>query len=464
MCDFQIRGRTHGMEIVLKEKDAVDWVYRGEGAANIVLAYTGSSPAFIGKVMRIQKAPINGSQRARSPTAFTKYEYLLWGDIGNLVSCTDRDIAAQTFVQHVMSPLLGSKHVDAGKLVKVSREFLELAEKEVSSQRPSWRVNTGKIDTQRDYALILSDHSIFLHGALDGEPCISVEIKPKCGFIPFSRFISHGNAVKRCMTRFRMHQALKLHQEEISEFSDYDPLDLFSGSKDRILKAVKDLFSTPQNNFRVFLNGSLIFGALGGSAENTDVIVGEAFEDALKSDVRADIGLCTTSLLQLVTETLYKSGVLDRLLEVQKLDSLDIEGAIHAYYDVISEPCVVCGQLNEDEELHRYASLHSLPLDQSLRIVKNFLIAATAKDCSLMISFRRRVCEEWGSSNNTIRLEPGKFFDYKAHFIDLDLKPMKKMEEYYELDKKIVSLYRKIEKGKVGDISNAKFYKSKLGK
>lgn len=41
---------------------------------------------------------------------------------------------------------------------------------------------------------------------------------------------------------------------------------------------------------------------------------------------------------------------------------------------------------------------------------------------------------------------------------------MKKMEEYYELDKKIVGVYRKIEKGKVGDISNAKFYESKLGK
>lgn len=64
--------------------------------------------------MRIQKAPINGSQRARSPTAFSKYEYLLWGDIGNLVSSSDRDTAAQTFVQRVMSPLLGSKHVDAG--------------------------------------------------------------------------------------------------------------------------------------------------------------------------------------------------------------------------------------------------------------------------------------------------------------------------------------------------------------
>lgn len=170
----------------------------------------------------------------------------------------------------------------------------------------------------------------------------------------------------------------------------------------------------------MFLNGSLIFGALGGSAENTDVIVGEAFEDALKSVMVADDGLCTTSLLQLVTETLYKSGVLDRLLEVQKLDSLDIEGAIHAYYDVISEPCVVCGQLNGDEELHRYASLHSLPLDQSLKIVKNFLIAATAKDCSLMISFRPREAQEWGSSSssNTIHLEStGQFFDYKVHVI-----------------------------------------------
>lgn len=47
---------------------------------------------------------------------------------------------------------------------------------------------------------------------------------------------------------------------------------------------------------------------------------------------------------------------------------------------------------------------------------------------------------------------------FQVYFIDLDLKPMKKMEEYYELDKKIVGLYRKmVEKGKVDDISNAKF-------
>jgi inositol-pentakisphosphate 2-kinase len=34
-------------EVILEEKDAADWVYRGEGAANLVLAYTGSSPSFV---------------------------------------------------------------------------------------------------------------------------------------------------------------------------------------------------------------------------------------------------------------------------------------------------------------------------------------------------------------------------------------------------------------------------------
>lgn len=35
------------MEVKLDLKDAADWVYRGEGAVNLVLAYTGTSPAFV---------------------------------------------------------------------------------------------------------------------------------------------------------------------------------------------------------------------------------------------------------------------------------------------------------------------------------------------------------------------------------------------------------------------------------
>ena len=35
--------------LILEEKDAGDWAYRGEGACNLVLAYTGYSPSFVNK-------------------------------------------------------------------------------------------------------------------------------------------------------------------------------------------------------------------------------------------------------------------------------------------------------------------------------------------------------------------------------------------------------------------------------
>ena len=45
--NIQVKGDYSWMEVILEAKDAFDWVYRGEGAANLVLAYTGSSPSFV---------------------------------------------------------------------------------------------------------------------------------------------------------------------------------------------------------------------------------------------------------------------------------------------------------------------------------------------------------------------------------------------------------------------------------
>lgn len=64
--------------------------------------------------MRIQKAPRNGTARVRNPTALSTHERVLWRDIGDIVSSPNKEIAAQLYVQRVMSPLLGPKHVDAG--------------------------------------------------------------------------------------------------------------------------------------------------------------------------------------------------------------------------------------------------------------------------------------------------------------------------------------------------------------
>ncbi|KAF7806537.1 inositol-pentakisphosphate 2-kinase-like [Senna tora] len=401
--------------VALGVDDAADWVYRGEGAANIVLAYSGSSPSLIGKVMRLRKTPTkSGSHKLKSSKALTEHERLLWKDVVELVSSSNKEGAEQLYVQHVMKPLLGSKNVDAGMNVLVSGEFLESVEKRCNRQRPTWRVDAAQVDKNFNSVLLMSDHSLFPHGNLEAAPCISIEIKPKCGFLPLSRFISDETAIKRSITRFKMHQALKLHQGEIAELSQYNPLDLFSGSKERIQKAIKDLFATPQNNFRVFFNGSLIFGGLGGGAPATSCQIAKAFDNALKFVIQADDGLYTEKLLNLVAETLHKSGVLDQLLEVQKLDHIDIEGAIHAYYNIISQPCLVCRELSE-EQSKRYTSLHSASLEESLRTVKNYLIAATVKDCSLIVCFRPRKEGYSESVCNRIYFESTKqTFDFKV--------------------------------------------------
>lgn len=440
------------MGAVLEQKDAGDWVYRGEGAFNIVLAYNGCSPNFIGKVLRVQKAPREGSQGyipENNQSVLTKYERLVWKEYKELVCAPTQEIVDQLYVQNVICPLLGSEHVDAGIQVPVSKEFLETIEENVLPQRPSWRVEAAKVNTLCGSALLLSDHSVFPHphGNIKEELCITVEIKPKCGFVPDSEFISEENAVKKRVSRFRMHQLLKLQKKEASEISEYDPLHMFSGSKERVYEAINALFNTPQNNFRVFLNGILIVGGLGGGTSSTTCVIGEAFEDALRCMIHTNEGSRIKKFLQLVAKVLLTSGLLDRLLKAQKLDSFDIEGTIHAYYDIISQPCLVCRDLGEDTLLGKFKYLHSMNLEEKLKIVRNYLIAATAKDLSMMISFRPREFVDEVSPYNSVFLEStNQTFDYKASFIDLDMKPLKKMEYYYELDQKIVKYYSEMMK------------------
>ncbi|AQK46909.1 Inositol-pentakisphosphate 2-kinase [Zea mays] len=271
-----------------------------------------------------------------------------------------------------------------------------------------------------------------------GSSCIAVEIKAKCGFLPSSEYISEDNTIKKQVTRYKMHQHLKFYQGEISKTSEYNPLDLFSGSKERICMAIKSLFSTPQNNLRIFVNGSLAFGGMGGGADSVHPA------DTLKclEDLSKISGLKLPDFTELLSETIFRSEVLGNLLATQKLDDHDIEGVIHLYYNIISQPCLVCKNLTDVELLRKYTFLHSLPLDKSLKIVRDFLISATAKDCSLMISFRPRENGSTDSEYDSVFLESVKrTYEYKAYFLDLDVKPLDKMEHYFKLDQRIVNFY-----------------------
>ncbi|KAF1001778.1 hypothetical protein AG4045_000689 [Apium graveolens] len=349
------------MEMILEARDAGEWAYRGEGAANLVLSYTGSYPPFVGKVLRVRKITENGAEYDNGLSGLSKHECLLWDE---LISAPSREMAEHLYVKNVMRPLLGSDYVESGVRVLVGKGFLESVESNILSKRPSWRVNDAKTNTECVSALLLPDLSHFPGSVLNKEFCITVEIKPKCGFLPVSDLIAEENSVKKSISRFKMHQALKFHQGKISEVSEYDPLDLFSKSIKRVNKAVKDLFLTPQNNFR---------------------------------------------------------------------------------------SCKVCSKFREVEEKlsERYSHIHSDPYSKSLKIVKDYLTAATAKDLSTMISFRPTENRDMESLDDTVVLKSTRqSFQYKASFLDLDRKPLTKMEYYYELDQKIVRAYSQISKVK----------------
>ncbi|KAI8545213.1 hypothetical protein RHMOL_Rhmol07G0023800 [Rhododendron molle] len=144
-------------------------------------------------------------------------------------------------------------------------------------------------------------------------------------------------------------------------------------------------------------------------------MIGEAIENVLNGVIQADGGQRSSNFLHLVTEAISGSGLLDRLVEVQKLDNIDIEGAIHAYYNLVCQPCIACRDLGGEKLSARYAYLHSMSSDESLKIVRDYLIAATAKDLSLMISFRSREDRDVESPYNGVFIDStNQRFEYKV--------------------------------------------------
>jgi hypothetical protein len=91
--------------------------------------------------------------------------------------------------------------------------------------------------------------------------------------------------------------------------------------------------------------------------------------------------------------------------------------------------------------------VQSLSWDESRRVVRNYLIAATAKDCGLMLTLRPL----YNNSGKPFPV-PSTFvtacptttqqFVYKIALLDMDLKRLKKMPFYLSLDNEIVSTYK----------------------
>ena len=186
------------------------------------------------------------------------------------------------FAEHVMLPLMGDNYVHVGKVISVPQGFASAVNEMCRGFRPEHRLDK-EIDENcscgvlmPDFCflpsvpLAISDEENSRHDMRSIYPTFSVEIKPKCGFLPTSPFIDPTRVTKYSVCQYCMLQKSKVKEGKYKRESKYCPLDLFSGDPKRVMYALECLVSDPQNNLRVFCDGSGIF---------TEELVQEAIQE-----------------------------------------------------------------------------------------------------------------------------------------------------------------------------------------
>ena len=198
----------------------------------MVLEHRGANPAFARRVLRLRKAS-RGEAVAPRSVAGVSHDA---DDVQARVGVTDAQLWAghpgldgletmtaeertRAFVRSVLRPVLSDALTDPGEVVRVDAEFLAAVARAIAPSRPPARVAVADVDLDARRATLLQNRNL-LDDDDDDEPQRAIEIKPKCGYV--HHLNPHG------VSRFRMHQALRVARGEASRASGYDPLDLFA--------------------------------------------------------------------------------------------------------------------------------------------------------------------------------------------------------------------------------------------
>ena len=249
---------------------AAEWRYLAEGGAHVVLEHRGANPAFARRVLRLRKAS-RGEAVAPRSVAGVSHDA---DDVQARVGVTDEQLWAghpgldgletmtaeertRAFVRSVLRPVLSDALTDPGEVVRVDAEFLAAVARAIAPSRPPARVAVADVDLDARRATLLQNRNLLDDDDDDDEPTRAIEIKPKCGYV--HHLNPHG------VSRFRMHQALRVARGEASRASGYDPLDLFAvagadadadveTNAARARRALRALAADPRNNLRAWIS------------------------------------------------------------------------------------------------------------------------------------------------------------------------------------------------------------------
>lgn len=469
-----------GMDVTECNIDETSWYYKGEGNANVVIALRNEH-----KVLRIRKVDKNES---RDPE-------------------DRRDLDSILYYEKIILPLFTRKYFKLPQLGKINQEHVNILNGKLRNVRPESRQN--KIITP-GYVTVFEDLTLLPKNLVklnetsnndvgkgeqtkslisESNPVFCIEIKPKQGWLAPS-----DRKYRKCP--FCLNQYLKLYENSVSSLSDYCPLDLFSGDKTRMLKAIKSLLRTPQNNVRIFQNGNLKFGdtcstsvdevlktfhnsSVGGIQQSesqkednfctlilnmlTRNIIGDqndsfpcnlsseqnymGLEDhqqtltitTISSRIPTDSIRKLNGLLDLKTtpcnfssQILSLNSIVDKILKIQTLDTYGAD-YVFEYYKQLRE------DLGDEIDTKYGSSKLIKEFPRVLDPVECYLLSTMAKDCSILISFQK-VCKITNLDDLVPIAEDmfGNKYVFQINVADVDAKPIHCIDKHYKRDSKIV--------------------------
>uniref|UniRef100_H3BHR7 Inositol-pentakisphosphate 2-kinase n=1 Tax=Latimeria chalumnae TaxID=7897 RepID=H3BHR7_LATCH len=460
----------------LEKMDENEWKYHGEGNKSLVVSHVQHC-----QVLRFLKFPMELVESNQASEAFCHLQ--------NIVD----------FGKHIMKPLLGESYVHYGEVVQLPLDFVPRLFLKIQSERPESRCNKI-MDTLSGYALCLPNLTrLQTCHFIETQPTLCIEIKPKCGFLPFSSHVS--KEIKRRVCRYCMYQRLKVANGKWKKISKYCPLDLFSGNKQRMCFALTSLLQEAQNNLKIFKNGELIYGCkdvhdclpdLNELAQQLKPFFFPANGLHCKMTVINElINVITTALLsnsdscrvgdmrrshfsesRTYCEASHfckdilrnvkssqdlkkkkKKKFLYKLLVSKMLVFLKIYSLLPPYCGVtLSLHFMSCrksllqidGPYNEifTENLLNFHAEDDGSVEYAATKVQQYRVAMTAKDCSIMITLSPYLQEEKPEQSTVINASKSRFA-FSVSILDLDPKPYENIPNQFKLDGKIVNYYLK---------------------
>ena len=326
----------------------------------------------------------------------------------------------------VMLPAL-REYVAPVSIVHLKVDQLTAIRGSVASQRPQSRL--GK-NIFYPGGLVMQDYCVLQQ---EGQgPVLAVEIKPKKGFV------SSSNS----LCEFCLKQREKVRAGQAKTESKYCPLDLFSGSRDRMTAAVRNLLENPQNNLRIFKDGNLLHDEISANTPACAVLLAEMFgsksclaeilvhllsqekgkEIVLKNTVNA----CDNPKSK---GSLPAKTLLNDILKLQKINSLSeaeaegvVDDLVEGGLDMSDILLVVTGGQSERKITEVQA--------ENLEKLGKYLVSRTARDLSIIVTIQEdRPGLESSDTNDRRTIFNNRLYRYNLSVIDLDPKKLRRISE-----------------------------------